>query len=247
MDVDSCRRSNLKIIGRLRECQREATVEGGKNAFIRPFRMSQHTPPTSPSETVRAGITVALGVYLVGLALCVAGNSASGSSALVRTIHGRLFAPWMTLPWLDLGYDTRLTHAGVDDGDHRFEFQRLDDPGATGWIVLPGPTMHGERAARWRRLARATAVNEADPDREALLPAAVGAGTFGPWRTGDVSLRVMRHLPSDRGDVLAGRSDVAGSRDRAYAARVRLVDGEIQLIASTPRDELAPLVPEPKP
>jgi len=208
--------------------------------------MPDHTPPPPPSEPVRAGLTVALGLYLVGLLLCVAGNSASGGSALVRTIHGKLFAPWMTLPWLDLGYDTRLTHAVAEDGDHWFEIRRLDAP-ASQTVVLPGPTIRGERAARWRRLARATALGEADPDREALLPAAVGAGAFGPWNTHDLSLAVMRHLPPDRGDVRAGNAAVAGRDDEAYAARVRLVDGEVQLIERTPPAELAPLVREPGP
>jgi hypothetical protein len=208
--------------------------------------MADHTPPPPPSETVRARLTVALGLYLVGLLLCVAGNSASGRSALIRTIHGKLFSPWMTPPWLDLGYDTRLTHAAPEDGDHWFEIRRLDAP-ATKAIVLPGPTMRGERAARWRRLARATAVSEADPDREALLPAAVGAGAFAPWNTRDLSLAVIRHLPPDRGDVLAGQADVSGRDDEAYAARVRRVNGEVQLIKSTPSVELAPLLKEPVP
>ena len=209
--------------------------------------MPDRTPPEAASEISRAAVTVALALYLAGLALCVAGNSSSGSSALVRVVHGRLFAPWMTLPWLDVGHDTRLTHAAPDDGDHSFELRRLDAPATSETVILPGPTMHGERAARWRRLARVTAVSEADPDREALLPAAVGAGTFGAWDTDDVSLRVIRHLPPDRCDVLAGQADLEGKREQAYAARVRLVDGEVQLITSTPRNELAPLVKEPTP
>jgi len=208
--------------------------------------MADHTPPPPPLETVRAGLTVALGLYLVGLLLCVAGNSASGGSALVRTIHGKLFSPWMTPAWLDLGYDTRLTHAAPEDGDHWFEIRRLDAPAAET-IVLPGPTFRGERAARWRRLARATAVNEADPDRESLLPAAVGAGAFVPWNSHDLSLAVMRHLPPDRGDVLVGQADVVGRDEEAYAARVRLVDGEVQLIEATAPVELAPLVKDPAP
>ena len=51
----------------------------------------------------------------------------------------------------------------------------------------------------------------------------------------------------DRRDVLDGLVDVAGRDEQAYAARVRLVDGEVQLITSTPREELAPLVKEPAP
>lgn len=208
--------------------------------------MPEKTPPPL-SDAVRAGLTVALAVYLVGLVLCVAGNSASGGSALVRTVKAKLFSPWMTPLWLDLGYDARLSHGLAEDGDHRFEIRRLDDPDAPEPVVLPGPAMRGERAARWRRLARATAVSERDPEREALVPAAVGQGVFMPWYTNDVSLRVLRHLPPDRRDVLDGLADVAGRDEQAYAARVRLVDGEVQLITATPREELAPLVKEPAP
>jgi hypothetical protein len=209
--------------------------------------MPEKTPPPPLSDALRAGLTVALALYLVGLALCVAGNSASGSSAIVRTVKSKLFSPWMTPLWLDLGYDTRLTHGLAEDGDHRFEIRRLDAPAAPEPVILPGPTMHGERAARWRRLARATAVSESDPEREALLPAAIGKGVFIPWYTSDVSLRVLRHLPPDRRDVLDGLADVAGRDEQPYAARVRFVDGEVQLIGSTPREELAPLVKEPAP
>lgn len=209
--------------------------------------MADEAPPPPLSDSVRAGITVALCLHLVGLLLSVAVHATGGSSALVRTIHAKLFSPWMTLPWLDLGYEVRLTHAAPEDGDHWFEIRRHDDPAATQQIVLPGASMHGERAARWRRLARATEMSGSDADREALLPAAVGAGTFATLDTNDVSLRVMRHLPPDRGDVLIGRADRAGRREQAYAARVRLVDGEVQLITATPREELAPLVEEPAP
>ncbi|NDC52745.1 MAG: hypothetical protein EBZ74_00290 [Planctomycetia bacterium] len=209
--------------------------------------MPVNTPPPPVSETRRAAVTVALAAYLAGLALCVAGNTSSGGSAVVRTVKAKLFSPWMAPLWLDLGYDTLLTHGRAEDGDHRLEIRRLDALGAAGPVVLPARSLGGERAARWRRLARAVAEGEADPDREALLPAAVGAGAFAPWSTRDVSVRVMRHLPPDRADVLTGVADAAGRDDEAYAARVRLVAGEVQLIKSTPREELAPLVQEPTP
>ena len=48
---------------------------------------SPQTPSTQQAgiqtETVRAAVTVMLGVYFVGLALCVAGNSASGPSVVL--------------------------------------------------------------------------------------------------------------------------------------------------------------------
>jgi hypothetical protein len=198
------------------------------------------------SETVRAAVTVMLGLYFVGLALSIMANSASGSSALVRTIHGRLFSPWMTPPWLDLGYDTKLTYGLPDDADHRIEVRRQGTPSTVRPLVLPAAGMRGERARRWRRLARAAVIAEQDPDREALLPAAIAAGLFDDVGGEDLSLRILREVRPDRAEV----ATVGAGQPRfeqAYAARVRRVDGELQLIKNEPKEELAPVVREPMP
>ena len=214
--------------------------------------MPKNTPLTEQSvaapasETVRAAVTAMLGLYFVGLALCVAGNSASGSSALVRTVKSRLFSPWMTPPWLDLGYDTKLTYGLPDDADHRIEVRRQGTPPTARPLVLPAAEMRGERARRWRRLARAAVIAEQDPDREALLPAAIGAGLFDDIGGDDLALRILRDVRPDRVEVAT-----AGQRpprfEQAYAARVRRVDGELQLIKNEPQEELAPVVREPMP
>jgi hypothetical protein len=198
------------------------------------------------SETVRAAVTVMLGLYFVGLALSIMANSASGSSALVRTIHGRLFSPWMTPPWLDLGYDTKLTYGLPDDADHRIEVRRQGTPSTVRPLVLPAAGMRGERARRWRRLARAAVIAEQDPDREALLPAAIAAGLFDDVGGEDLSLRILREVRPERAEV----ATVGAGQPRfeqAYAARVRRVDGELQLIKNEPKEELAPVVREPMP
>jgi hypothetical protein len=196
-----------------------------------------------PSEWVRALVTVALCLYLVGLVLCVAGNSGSGSSALVRNIKSRLFSPWMVPPWLDLGYDYRFTYGQPDDADHRIEVRRRNDTASEKPLLFPSAGMWGERAARWRRLARAAALAEQDPDREGLLPTAVGVGCFDELSAEDVSIRLLRHLPPERADVAAGAP--APRFDRAYAARVRRIGGEVQLLKAEPRGEVAPLVEGP--
>ena len=192
------------------------------------------TPSTVPSDAVRAAVTVALGVYLVGLLLTVLGNSSSGSSALVRTIKGRLFSPWLVPAWLDLGFEQHLTHGVPEDADHAVEIRRF---GATrdeaDVMRLPGDA-HGERAARWRRLARAIATGGAgDP---AVLAAAVGRGAFTDLDAQDVNVRVLRRPLPERD----GPPD-DGTPRQVYAARVRLVDGELQLIGNEARGELAPL------
>ena len=192
------------------------------------------TQSSVPSDAVRAAVTVALGAYLVGLLLTVLGNSSSGSSALVRTIKGRLFSPWLVPAWLDLGFEHHLTHGLPEDADHALEIGAAGTRrGDEAILRFPGDA-GGERAARWRRLARAIATGGGgDP---AVLAAAVGRGAFAGLETEDVTVRVQRRTLPERD----GPPDDGAPR-QAYAARVRIVDGELQLIGSEARGELAPL------
>lgn len=192
------------------------------------------TPSSVPSDAVRAAVTAALGVYLVGLLLTVLGNSSSGSSVLVRTLKGRLFAPWLVPAWLDLGFEQHLTHGVPEDADHALEIRCAGERrGHEAVLRFPGAA-GGERAARWRRLARAIATGGAgDP---AVLAAAVGRGAFADLDAQDVTVRVLRRTLPERD----GPPD-DGTPRQAYAARVRIVDGDLQLIGSEARGELAPL------
>lgn len=185
----------------------------------------------TPSSVTQAAVTVALAVYLLGLALSVVGNTASGSSSLVRTIKSRLFAPWMVPPWLDLGFDYRLTYGSAEDGAYSLEVRRRGDTKTTP-MRLPG-RLGGERAARWRRLARSVAVEDAD--RDGLLAAAVGRGMFDDVGAEDVVVRVLRTPLVDRGGPPTATV-------QASSARVRMVGGEVQLLRAEPRGEVAPLV-----
>jgi hypothetical protein len=204
--------------------------------------MTSSRIPASPSEPpvartfsdlTRAAVTVALAVYLLGLVLSVVGNTGSGSSLLVRTIKGRLFAPWMVPPWLDLGFDYRLTYGMEEDADHGLEIRRQGDSKASP-LRLPG-RLTGERAARWRRLARAMATVTDDSDRDGLLAAAVGRGMFDDLNAQDLIVSVVRTPLPDRGEP-------AAAPVTAYSARVRMVGGDVQLIRSETRGEVAPLV-----
>ena len=192
-----------------------------------------NTPPDAktPSPGTQAAVTVALAVYLMGLVLSIVGNTGSGSSAVVRTIKSRLFSPWMVPPWLDLGFDYRLTYGSDEDGDFSVEVRRQGD-GKAAPVRLPG-RLTGERAARWRRLARSIAVE--DTDRDGLLAAAVGRGMFDDVGAEDVTVRVLRTPLVDRGGP-------SPAPVQASSARVRMVGGELQLIRTEPRGEVAPLV-----
>jgi len=193
--------------------------------------MNDSSDSKTPSPVTQAAVTVALAVLLLGLVLSIAGNTGSGSSAVVRTIKSRLFAPWMVPPWLDLGFEYRLTHGSDEDGDFRIEVRRQGDA-KTSPVRLPG-RLTGERAARWRRLARSIALEDAD--RDGLLAAAFGRGMFDEVGAEDVTVRVLRTPLADRGGLPTAPV-------QASSARVRMVGGELQLIRAEPRGEVAPLV-----
>jgi hypothetical protein len=184
---------------------------------------------------MRAAVTVALGVSLVGLVLAVLGNGSSGASALVRTIKGRLYAPWLVPAWLDLGHDHYLTYGLPEDADHTIEL-RATGADSAAVLRLPG-RLTGERAARWRRLAAALAPAAVGDDPAVALTAAVAAGGFDDLATEDVTLRVLRRQLPDRRELpLPTGSSVVTS------ARVRRVGGDLQLIKADPPGEVAPLV-----
>jgi len=203
--------------------------------------MSQKSAPPPPrlSETAQSLASVALAAYLVGLVLTVAGNSLSGSSALVRTIKGRLFAPWMQPAWLDLGFDHPLTYGLPEDAPHELELQSRV-AGAQP-LRLPGART-GERAARWRRLARAVA-EAAAGDAAAPLLGGIGVGAFASLASEDVTVRVLRPPLPDRA------APPTDQKQRViHAARVRLVAGELQVLelaGPAKAVELAPLLEPP--
>ena len=194
------------------------------------LRMNHSTNANTPSPVTQAAVTVALALLLLGVGLSILGNTGSGSSAFVRTIKIRLFSPWMVPPWLDLGFDYRLTHGSDEDGDFRIEVRRQGD--ATAATLLPG-RLAGERAARWRRLARSIALEDAD--RDGLLAAATARGMFDDLGSQDLVVRVLRTPLNDRGGP-------PSPPVQASSARVRMVGGELQLLRAEPRGEVAPLV-----
>ena len=194
--------------------------------------------------SVRGPATMLLVVYLVGLGLCVAANSASGTSRVVGTLKDRLFAPWMVPLWLDLGHDTRLTYGLPEDADHHVEIRRAVSPPArpgkgpaTAVLRFPATGDHSERGARWRRLAVATVRAEEDAEQAGVLPAAIGAGLFRAAGDDDLEVRIVRRVAPDYESARSPRRD-----ETALKVRVRRLAGELQLIPLPPAEEVAPLV-----
>jgi hypothetical protein len=188
---------------------------------------------------VRGVVTCGLVLYLAGLLLALAGNTSSGTSTLVRTIKSRIYAPLLVPAWLDLGFDAHLTWATPADADHALVISREDEaPGNT--LRFPIAAGGGERAARWRRLARTIAAGDVAGEAPALLATAAAAGTFAALGSADVNCMVERIAPGARDAVAPPRPEVA------YRARVRRVGddgqgGDIQLVKVEDRSEVAPL------
>lgn len=199
--------------------------------------MTRHDPGRPVPDAVHAAVTVGLAALIVGLVLSVAANSGSGASPLVRTIKERLFAPWLAPAWLDLGFEHPLTYGLPEDGDHMLEIRRRKEAGvAATALVFPGP-FRGERAARWRRLARAVATATAqENDDGPRLAAALGAGSFGRLGVDDVTVRILRWPVPER-NVVPPAAPVEIS-----TARVRRVGDDLQLIKEEPAGEVAPLL-----
>jgi hypothetical protein len=189
-------------------------------------------------ETLRGPASLLLALYLVGLGLCVAGNTASGTSLLLGTVKDRLFAPWMVPLWLDLGHDTRLTYGLPEDADHSLEIRPAGKGGGrtSAPLRFPAPGDHSERGSRWRRLAVAAVLAEEDAEQAGALPAAIGAGSFAAAGDDDLVIRVVRTMAPD---YEAARSP--GLSETALEVRVRRREGELQLIPIPPAEEVAPL------
>jgi len=194
-------------------------------------------------EALRGPASLLLGLYVVGLVLCVAGNTASGTSLLIGTVKDRLFAPWMVPLWLDLGHDTRLTYGLPEDADHHLEIRLAGKQAGKGMgqptaaLRLPAQGDHSERATRWRRLAAAAVLAEEDAEQAGVLPAAIGAGAFAAAGADDLEIRVVRSVPPDYASARSPRIT-----ETALEVRVRRRDGEVHLIPMPPAEEVAPLI-----
>lgn len=190
-----------------------------------------------PSETICAGITVALAVYIVGLVLSIMVNTSSGGSPLLTTIKNRLFVPWMAPAWLDLGFDYHLTYGLDEDADHVLRVQPYANATSSTFISLPG-NRRGEQAHRWHRLAKVIASSKDDPDRESILPTSIGLGLMEKLNSDDVFVRVLR-------TPLPEKSDSSSPLHETVGVRIRMVNGLPQLIPQKPKEELAPVGESP--
>lgn len=189
-------------------------------------------PGDLPTEPVRWLVSLGLACVLAAVVLAIATNSLSGASPLLGRIKSRIVSPIFVPAWLDLGYDYRITYGLDEDADHGIEVR--DRASTRPPLLMPGDRT-GERAARWRRLARTIAVGGLEEDGS-VVAAGVARGGFAGIGTDDVEVRVLRTPQPDRS------APAAAETEEVSVARVRLVGAEVQLIRDVPSGELAPLI-----
>ena len=194
-----------------------------------------------PSEGLRAAVSIALCLYLLGFALTVASNSGSGSSTLVRTVKTKLFSPWMVPLWLDLGFDYRLTYGQFDDADHAIEVTRWANAADGASVRFPPAGSAGIAANRWRTLAVLLEPDTLPEETNSALTAAIAENLFEELDAEDLRVRVLRAKMPERSEFSAEAS-VASRPVQAAVARVRRVAGSVQLLPVEQQRDVAPVV-----
>ena len=196
---------------------------------------NKHSERGSWGEISRACATVFLAIYFTGLGLTVACNTSSGSSLLLSVVKGKLFSFWLVPPWLDLGFDYFFAYGQQADAAHYLE---LREHGKDNWIKPSWVDGNYLQSIRWQRLLRSVVASEEEAGREGLLPAGFSEAAFAMCESDDIVLRIFvqprpeRQLPIDNPAPIV-----------LYEARLRkLVGGDIQLIKSEHRREVAPVI-----
>ncbi|MEO2001811.1 MAG: hypothetical protein ABGW75_09295 [Pirellulales bacterium] len=186
-------------------------------------------------EIPRACATVFLAIYFTGLSLTVACNTSSGSSLLLGVVKGKLFSFWLVPPWLDLGFDYFFTYGQQADADHYLEIRKHADE---SWLRLSGPNANHRHSIRWQRLLRSVIASEEEAGREGLLAEGFSKAAFRICDSNDIDLRILVQPRPERQHPMD-----APAPSVLYEARVRKVSGgDIQLIKSESRQEMAPVI-----
>ena len=196
---------------------------------------NKHSERGSWGEIPRACATVFLAIYFTALGLTVACNTSSGSSLLLSVVKGKLFSFWLVPPWLDLGFDYPLAYGQQSDAAHYLE---LREHGTENWIKLSGIDEDHSQSIRWQRLLRSVVASEEEAGREGLLPAGFSEAAFSLCESDDIFLRIFVQPRPERQLPLDNPAPIV-----LYEARLRrLAGGDIQLIKSEHRREMAPVI-----
>lgn len=247
-EVSLRQKPHWETIGLLAVCQRSLPEQPHHLHSERvvsaqpPEKTALSRPAASlPSETFRGVVSILLSLYLLGLALTVAGNSGSGASLLVSTVKSRLFSPWMVPLWLDLGFDYRLTYGQLDDADHLLVVEPWDMAEGGKRLRFPAAGSSGIAANRWRTLAAWLEPETVPEDVAGLLPTAIAESLFEELGSEDLRVRCLR-VPMPERSAFAAAEPAESTFERAAVARVRRVGGSVQLLPVEEQRDVAPVV-----
>ena len=113
----------------------------------------------------------------------------------------------------------------------------LGNCGGENWLRLSGPNVNDQQSIRWQRLLRSVIAGEEEAGRGLLAEGFSGAA-FTVCESNDIDLRILVQPRPERQQPIDTPAPSV-----LYEARVRkLAGGDIQLIKSESRQEMAPVV-----
>jgi len=138
-------------------------------------------------------------------------------------------------PWLDLGFDYFFTYGQQADATHYLELRKH---GEENWLRLSGPNVNDRQSIRWQRLLRSVIASEEEAGREGILAEGFSGAAFTVCESNDIDLRILVQPRPERQQPIDTPAPSV-----LYEARVRkLAEGDIQLIKSESRQEMAPVI-----
>lgn len=212
-----------------------------------PAKRSQDTDSANSSESIsstsRSAISLLLFFHLFIMALVLSGNY--GTSRVQARLLS-FFSPYTRSLNLDLNYTPfHLTHATLDDVDHRLEvLPTTDDMDLEAvededWISLP--SVGGRLSERYKRYQRLAAImaffaSRDDNDTTGLLARGVGANFLHQRDVTPRQVRVRKHLLQSMDVIEGGTAEQRDPNSATYfnevyrANTLVLDDGTVEII-----------------
>ena len=212
------------------------------------FMSSQATTPAdanSMTSSVRGFVSLAIFIHLCFVFLAITSNV---EPSLLQQRLLLVARPYAQLLNIDLSFTPyHLTHATIDDVDHRIEVLPAGKMSTDedNWVSMPDVGWRGtERYARYQRLASMMAYFSAEEDTAALLAESICKNFLEQSSITPQRIRCRKHLLQNRSSInglAADRDPFAQQYFRdVYTANVLVgADGQINVVPTGSAQEMA--------
>ena len=180
-------------------------------------------------------LSLLLFIHLFAVTMALLCNGAGEfPPRLPNDIRLLLFRPYLYLTWLDVGYQHHYVGRDEVDFQHSLEAEVTMAGGNTEKVRIEPDAASGLRRDRYEQLSHWLAYYVGDPNRESLLPAAVGGGVLKQLdaRAADVTLRCTRHVPQSLDSFRASGAQPR-QKQLVYQGKIRLVGSQGRVIERT--------------